>query len=392
MARTILKPAPAVAKAKEIGQSLWQDELERPTILSGRLGELIQLGISGVTTNPTIFGKALAGSDAYEVAIQQAANRRQGSKETLWELLIADVQMAADVLSPVYDEQHGADGFVSIEVDPALAGDTQATLGMAKDLWRRCDRPNVFVKIPGTKAGLPAIRQALAAGINVNVTLIFSVSRYREVVEAFLSGLEDRLEQGQDLGRLASVASFFVSRVDAKVDKRLDEMGHQELRGKAAIANSKMAYESWLELHQGERWERLARAGARRQRCLWASTSTKDPSYPDTKYVDSLIGPETVNTMPLKTFLAFADHGSAERTLDRDLDQARKDVEQLNSLGIDLDRVGDELEREGVELFAKSLGEAIDLLEGELASAAYVGSELSFPASDPPPTAPGSIS
>lgn len=391
MARTILEPAPTVARARELGQSLWQDELDRPTILSGRLAELVQLGISGVTTNPTIFGKALAGSDAYEMAIQHAASEHSNPQKLLWELVIADVQLAADVLRTVFNEQEGADGFVSIEVDPALADDSERTLAMVRDLWQRCDRPNVFVKIPATKAGLPAIRQALAEGINVNVTLIFSVSRYREVVDAFMRGLEDRLEKGQDISRLASVASFFVSRMDTKVDKRLDEMGEKALRGKAAIANSKLAYETWAELHRGPRWERLAQAGARRQRCLWASTSTKDPSYPDTKYVDALIGPETVNTMPHKTFLAFAGHGVAERTLDRGLEEAHRVVEDLKARGIDLDQVGEELEREGVKLFADSWHAAGGLLGGELASAAYIGSELSFPASDPPTTSPGSI-
>jgi transaldolase/glucose-6-phosphate isomerase len=360
------------------GQSLWLDNIRRQLVSSGELARLRDEGISGVTSNPTIFEKAVSGSTDYDEALVRLVGSGQTPDEILWELMLEDIRAAADVFRPVYDDTAGADGFVSIEVSPRLAKDTQGTIEMARDLFERAARPNVMVKIPGTREGLPAIRTMIGAGVNINVTLIFSTERYDEVVEAFTAGLEDLQRSGGDLSRVASVASFFVSRVDTKVDKLLEARleaattpAERErvnaLFGKAGIANSKMAYEHWRQLHHGGRWEPLRADGARPQRCLWASTSTKDPRYPDTMYVEELIGPETVDTVPPATLAAFREHGEVRRSLDEDVPGARRQLRELAELGIDLRVVTAELEEEGVASFEKSFDSLLGAIEQEAA-------------------------
>jgi transaldolase/glucose-6-phosphate isomerase len=347
------------------GQSLWLDNIRRQLITSGELARLRDEGLRGVTSNPTIFEKAVSGSTDYDESLVKLVGEGRKPDDILWDLMVEDIRGAADVFRPVYDQTKGADGFVSIEVSPDVARDTRKTVAMARDLWKRCDRPNVMVKIPATKQGLPAIRQMLGEGVNINVTLTFSVDRYVEVVDAFMAGLEDLRDRKGDVGKVHSVASFFVSRVDTKVDKLLDakiaeardpkeRRRLERLLGKAGIANSKMAYERFKELHSGPRWESLNKAGAAVQRCLWASTSVKDPRYPDTMYVEELIGPDTVDTVPPATLAAFREHGEVRRSLDEHLDVARRQLRALAEIGIDLDDVTRELEVEGVELFAKS--------------------------------------
>ena len=360
------KPATPVKELTALGQSLWYDNIRRQLITSGELARLRDTGIMGVTSNPTIFEKAVSGSTDYDEELVRLVGQGAKADEILWDLVVEDIRMAAEVFRPVYERTRARDGYVSIEVSPAVARSTQRTVAMARDLWRRCDRANVMVKIPATKPGLPAIRQMIGSGVNINITLIFSVDRYAEVVDAYFSGLEDLLEKdGGDLSKVHSVASFFVSRVDTKVDKLIEAKiaatadGKEKKRiarllGKAGIANSKMAYQRYKELHSGPRWERLKKAGANVQRCLWASTSVKDPRYADTMYVEELIGPDTVDTVPPVTLAAFAEHGEVRRSLDENLDAARRQLKELAELGIDLDEVTRELEIEGVDLFGKS--------------------------------------
>ncbi len=355
------------------GQSLWLDNIRRQLITSGELARLRDEGVTGVTSNPTIFEKAVSGSTDYDEALVRLVKAGRSPDQMLWQLMVEDIQAAADVFRPVWERTQGRDGFVSIEVSPAVARSTKKTIAMAQDLWDRCARPNVMVKIPATKPGLPAITEMLSRGVNINVTLIFSVERYEEVVDAFQSGLEKLKARGGDVSRIGSVASFFVSRVDTKVDALLEARIEAEsdpkrkrelerLLGHAGIDNSKMAYERYKVLHSGGRWETLAKAGARTQRCLWASTSTKNPRYPDTMYVEELIGPDTVDTVPPATLAAFREHGEARRSLDENVDQARRRLAALAKVGIDLDQVTEELEVEGVDLFFKSyesLGKAL---------------------------------
>jgi transaldolase / glucose-6-phosphate isomerase len=363
-----------IAELRRLGQSLWLDNIRRNLVTSGELARLRDEGISGVTSNPTIFEKAVGGSTDYDEALVRLVEAGREPSDMLWDLMLEDIQAAADVFRPVYDETGGYDGYVSIEVSPKLANDTDGTLEMARDLFARADRPNVMVKIPGTKAGLPAIRRALSEGININVTLIFSTERYDEVVDAFQSGLEDLRAKGGDVSKVASVASFFVSRVDSKVDKLLDARiaktndpqereRLQRLLGKAGIANSKEAYQHWKRLHSGPRWEALGRAGARTQRCLWASTSVKDPRYPDTMYVEELIGPETVDTVPPATLAAFREHGEPRRSLDENVEAARAQLAELAAIGIDLADITRQLEVEGVESFSKSFDSLLQTIE-----------------------------
>jgi transaldolase / glucose-6-phosphate isomerase len=358
------KPA-ALKELHKIGQSLWLDNIRRQLITSGELARLRDEGLTGVTSNPTIFEKAVSGSTDYDEAMVQLVRAGKKPEDMLWDLMVGDVQAAADVFRPVYDRTKGKDGFVSIEVGPTIATNTRRTITFAEYLHDRCDRPNVMVKIPATKEGLPAIFDQISKGNNINITLIFSVDRYMEVVEAYMAGLEKLQKQGGDLSKVASVASFFVSRVDTKVDKMLAEkMQHvtdptqqkalERLYGKAAIANSKMAYERYQRLFSGPRWDRLKKAGARTQRCLWASTSTKDPRYPDTYYVEELIGPDTVDTIPPATLAAFREHGEVRRSLDENVELAKRQLKQLADVGVDLDQVTRELEVEGVEAFIKS--------------------------------------
>ena len=351
----------------EHDQSPWIDFIDRELIASGRLEDLVAKGIRGLTSNPTIFAKAVA-SGQYDDLIRREIEAGDGSHEIYEEIAVSDVSDAADVLRRVYDGDDAADGYVSIEVEPNLAEDSQGTLERARHLWKRVGRQNAFVKIPATPAGLPAIEGAIAEGINVNVTLMFSVDVYRDVARAYIAGLRRRHEAGEDISRVASVASFFVSRVDTKVDKALDEIGTDDaraLRGRAAIANAKMAYAAYQEIFGGEEFADLRAAGARVQRCLWASTSTKNPEYRDVLYVEELIGPETVNTMPLDTIQAFLDHGRVARTLDAGVEDARDTLRRIEAQGISMQRVTDELITEGVAAFAKSFDELIETIESQ---------------------------
>jgi len=348
----------------ELGQSVWSDYLSRKFIHDGDLAALVRDGVEGVTSNPTIFQQAIAEGDAYDEQIKQVSATESEPKEIFIALARDDIRDACDVLRPAFDAD--TDGWVSLEVDPNLAHDTQATIDEAKRLHALVDRPNLFIKIPATREGLPAIEETIAAGIPVNVTLIFSLERHREVAEAYVRGITRLIEGGGDPSKVASVASFFVSRVDTEADKRLDAIGgHDELKGTLAIANAKLAYVTYGEVFSGPEWDALAAKGATPQRCLWASTSTKNPDYRDVLYVEELIGPDTVNTMPRETIEAFIDHGRVERTLDRDVDGARRVFEAFKEAGIDYDDVVETLEREGVEKFAKSFRELFADLESK---------------------------
>lgn len=345
-----------------LGQSIWYDNIERGLLENGEMAGMVKRGeIRGVTSNPTIFMNAITKSADYDAGLAPLAEAGYDAEAIFWHLAIEDIQAAADLFLPLYQETNGGDGFVSIEVNPALAHDMAGTLSEAKTLWRRVDRPNLMVKIPATKAGIPAIRAAIAAGINVNVTLIFARQRYAEVMDAYLSGLEDRAAAGQPLDHIASVASFFVSRVDTNVDKQLqaiiDEGSPQAdearaLLGRAAVANAKLAYADYQDVFTSERFERLRRLGARVQRPLWASTGTKNPAYSDVIYVDELVGPDTVNTVPPQTLAAILDHGATRPTLEAGLDEAKAVINRLAALGINLEEVTAQLEREGVKSFA----------------------------------------
>src|SRR5215203_6008103 len=301
--------------------------------------------VVGVTSNPTIFQKALAEGDAYDDQLRDCLDELDDPREIFFRLSLEDIRNACDVLRPVWDEGKGQDGYVSMEVDPDLAYDTEATFEQARWIASEVERPNLFVKIPATMAGLPAIEDCIAKGTPINITLIFSLDRYKAVVEAYLRGLERLVASGGDPSKVASVASFFVSRVDTEADKRLEQVGRKDLQGKLAIANAKLAYDHYLQTFKGERWEFLAGKGATKQRCLWASTSTKNPEYRDVMYVEELIGPETVNTMPLETTEAVQDHAKIEDTLDRDVEGARKVLEDLKAAGVDYDDVVAVLER-----------------------------------------------
>ncbi len=345
------------------GQSVWVDNLSRTLIERGGLERMIREdAVVGVTSNPTIFQKAMADEGVYDDALTEVMERTQDPKEIFVALASTDVSDACDILRPVWDATGGADGYVSIEVDPTFAFDQEATLEEAMRLHGEIDKPNLLVKIPATKPGLVAIEEMIARGRSINVTLIFSLARYREVAEAYISGLERLVEDGGDPSTVHSVASFFVSRVDTEADRRLDVIGgHDELKGRLAVANAKLAYATYKELFAGDRWSPLAQAGARPQRCLWASTSTKNPAYPDTLYVDELIGPETVNTMPEETIAAFQDHGHPEPRLERDVDGAHRLMSDIAKAGVDYDDVTAVLEKEGVEKFAASFA---DLIQG----------------------------
>src|SRR5919199_275329 len=356
-------------------QSPWIDYLSRDLLHSGELERLVcNHGIRGVTSNPTIFQKAISAGNAYDDQIRELVQELDDPKEIFIKLAGRDVEGACDLLRPYWDEGcRGCEGYISIEVDPNLASDTDATLEEALRLHAEIDRPNVFVKIPATKAGLPAIEEAIARGKSINVTLIFSLQRYTEVTEAYIRGLERLVEGGGDPTDIASVASFFVSRVDTEADRRLDEVGgHDGLKGKLAIANAKLAYQRYKEIFAGERWQALSAKGAVPQRCLWASTSTKNPAYRDVLYVEELIGPKTVNTMPQETIEAFEDHGRVEPTLEQGIDEAKRVFDDLAAAGVDYDDVVETLEREGVQKFADSFAELIEGLRaktGELVAA-----------------------
>jgi transaldolase len=340
------------------GQSAWLDNLARPHLRDGTLERLVADGIRGVTANPTILARAIEGSDAYDEQFARCLARGLSVEEAYWELAVDDVRDALQVLRPTFDASGGTDGFVSIEVAPALAFDTDGTVAAARHLHERIAQPNLYVKIPATDEGVPAIEAMVAEGRNINVTLVFSLARYEQVIEAYLSGLETLAARGGDVAGVRSVASFFVSRVDTEVDRRLGE----NVIGRAAIAQARLAYQVFRRRFSGERWARLAAAGAQVQRPLWASTSTKDPSLPDTLYVDSLIGPDTVNTMPESTIAAFEHHGTLARTIDAGVDAAEEVLARLARAGVYMEDVGRTLERQGVAAFGDSFAHVLGVL------------------------------
>ena len=349
-------------KLAEAGQSVWIDYLSRDSIRSGELQEMIENGVVGVTSNPTIFEKAISDSNLYDEQLQQVSGELDDPKEVFLELARVDIQEACDLLMPVFERTDRLDGYVSLEVSPDLAYDVPATVEEAMRLHKIVDRPNLMVKIPATQPGLAAVEEMIAAGKSINVTLIFSLARYRAVAGAYIRGLQRLVAAGGDPSGVASVASFFVSRVDTEGDKRLDEAGREDLQGRLAIANAKLAYAAFQKIFSGDDWEFLESKGATKQRPLWASTSTKNPDYKDTIYVDNLVGPDTVNTLPGSTLQAFMDHGEVNsKALEEDLDEARKLIGELREAGVDYEDVTETLEKEGVQKFADSFDE---LLEG----------------------------
>jgi transaldolase len=365
-----------IQKLNQIGQSIWYDNIERKLLKDGTLEGMVSRGeIRGITSNPSIFNKAISQSDEYDEDIKSLT--REGlSRENVYErLAISDIQAAADLFRSLYDQTDGGDGYVSLEVSPYLAHDTEQTISEANRLWNDVNRPNLMVKIPATKAGIPAITETIAAGINVNVTLIFGLDRYREVREAYLAGLEKRASAGKPVENIASVASFFISRIDTKVDKQLESLldtaipnqkGQiEQLVGKTAVASGKLAFLDYEDTfgEKGTRYGKLKTLGAKRQRVLWASTSTKNPAFSDTKYVEEMIGPLTINTVPPKTLVAFLDHGVVEQTIDQDFEAARNVMAGLSGLGIDLEQATQELETEGVKSFADAYTSLLDSLQ-----------------------------
>ncbi len=395
--KTVKQVESRVRQLTEHGQSIWLDFIRRSFVRDGGLKQLVdEDGLRGVTSNPSIFEKAIGGSDDYTEQLQELANDSTLSPNTIYErLAVEDIRAACDILRPVYEETKGRDGYVSMEVSPLLASDSQATVDEARRLWQWIDRPNLMVKVPGTKEGIPAIRTLISEGMNINVTLLFSREAYRSAAEAYMEGLEELSTRTGDLSNVASVASFFVSRIDSSVDKHLKEKAGsaesdkeksraENLRGKAAIANAKLAYEIYRQLFTSERWKALVEKGARPQRLLWASTSTKDPAFPDTLYVDELIGNETVNTVPMETLEAFRDHGNLADTLEAGLEDAKEVFASLERLGISFDAITDELLEDGVEKFAASfrtLLEAIRLKRLELATPLSESMTYSLPES-----------
>ncbi|HZT17279.1 MAG TPA: transaldolase [Gaiellaceae bacterium] len=346
----------------ERGQSVWFDTLSRELVRSGELKRMMdEDAVTGVTSNPTIFQKAISHGDAYDEQLKECLEETTDDKEIFFRLALDDIRDACDVLRPAWEASGGADGFVSMEVEPGIAFDTEKSFDQAMWIHEQVDRPNLMVKIPATMAGLPAIEDAIAHGRSINITLIFSLERYKAVVEAYLRGLERLIAGGGDPSKVASVASFFVSRVDTEADKRLEALGNTKLQGKLAVANAKLAYQHYLKAFAGPRWEFLAGKGARTQRCLWASTSTKNPAYRDVIYVEELIGPDTVNTMPLETIEAFQDHGEVRgNTVLEGIEDAERLLVELRDVGVDYDDVVETLEEEGVQKFADSFDELIE--------------------------------
>lgn len=362
---------------KALGQSVWLDSIRRGHILSGELARLVsEDGISGETSNPAIFEKAIAGSQDYDDAIAERIAQGKSALDIYEDLAVEDIRMAADVFRPVYDASDGADGFVSLEVSPRLAYDTAGTTAEAARLWDRVDRPNLMIKIPGTPEGLPAVEECLVAGINVNVTLLFAVQLYEEVAWTYIRALERRLSEGRPVRRLASVASFFVSRIDTLADAWIDDAIQgggsaaregelRSLKGHSAVANAKLAYQSFLSIFAAPQFSAATRSGARVQRPLWASTSTKNASYSDVLYVDALIGPDTVNTLPFETIAAFRDHGTPRLTLEEGIEESRRNLERLEATGISLNAVTDQVLKEGVQKFAEPFEKLIQAIEAK---------------------------
>ena len=351
-------------KVRNLDQCIWLDLLDREIMNSGKLQSLIDNDdLRGLTSNPSIFEKAISGSSDYDEDIIQLSKTQDDNSAIFFDLAIADIQRAADFFKPVYDKTDGEDGFVSLEVSPYLARDTDGTIQQARELWKRVDRKNVMIKIPGTKQGLIAIRECLREGININVTLLFGLPRYREITEAFMGGLEDRLKEGNSIKEVSSVASFFLSRIDVMIDPMLQEKGAENLKGKIAIASAKKAYQIYLEMIASDRFKKLKENGAQKQRVLYASTGTKDPSFSDVLYVESIIGKDTINTLPMETIDAFRDHGIAAETLTTNLDEANKAMEELKSKGIDIDKVTQKLEDEGIEKFNQAYEKLIKSID-----------------------------
>ncbi len=364
-----------------LGQSVWYDNIQRSMLSSGMLQKLVEEdGLKGVTSNPAIFEKAINGSSDYDSALATLRTQHPDwtSRELFFELAVEDIKAAADVLRPVYDGSNGKDGMISLEVGPDLAHDADGTIAEGRELWQRVDRPNLMIKVPATREGLVAIQQLIADGINVNVTLLFSTQRHEEVMDAYLAGLEARLKAGKPIDKVASVASFFISRVDAAIDKMLGETKAsgdqvvakkvQSLMGKIAIANAKVSYQNYKDMFGSERFHALREAGAQTQRLLWASTGTKNPDYSDVLYVETLIGADTVNTMPPATFDAFRSHGHPHLTLEHGVDLARHQVSMLSEVNVDLDAVTDELEAQGVASFASAFDTLLGAIDSKLAS------------------------
>jgi len=360
-------------KLHDLGQSVWLDFISRGMFASGELRRLIdEDGLRGMTSNPTIFNSSIAGTDYYDASISELARQGAGAQEIMEAVTVEDVRSAADIFRPVYDSSNGEEGFVSLEVSPHLAYKTQATIDEARRLWSKLDRPNVFIKVPGTQPGLAAIARLIDEGINVNVTLLFGLPRYREVAKAYIAGIERRLARGERVDRVRSVASFFLSRIDTLLDPQLEKLAQsggprseraRELMGEAAIGSARLAYEIYKELYRGEKFRGLEVRGARPQRLLWASTSTKNPAYSDVKYVDTLIGPETINTMPMETVEAYRDHGNPAPRLEEQVGRYGRLLADLQDMGIDLDQVTEQLEREGVDKFVKPYDELLATLE-----------------------------
>jgi transaldolase/glucose-6-phosphate isomerase len=379
MATTTATTTNTLLELAEQGQSVWYDNIRRGLITSGDLQRLLDDGVVGITSNPTIFEKAITGSTDYDDALTTLAAEGFDASTVFQHLAAEDIGHAADMLRPVYErtDANALDGYVSIEVSPSLAFDTEATLTEARQLWSTLNRPNVMIKVPASPQGIPAVRTLIGEGINVNITMLFSLANYREVADAYISGLEERVARGQPIDLIASVASIFVSRIDTAVDKLLDEKiaatqdqaekdRLEALHGKAAIANSKLAYEIYGEIFHGERFQTLRAKGARPQRLLWASTSTKNPAYPDVYYVEALIGPDTVDTMPPATLDAFKDHGHVRRTLTENMDEAHRVFDELKSAGIDIDAVTQKLQDDGIAAFATSFDTMLGAIEKKL--------------------------
>jgi len=358
-------------KVKQIhsfGQSIWLDFIDRAIISSGNLKKLIdEDGVRGVTSNPAIFEKAITSSSDYDNDIRTLSDSDKTNEEIFFGLAVKDIQNATALFNGVYTESKGEDGYVSLEVSPFLALKAEETAKQAEELWKAVDRKNVMIKIPGTKPGLEAIRRSIAKGININVTLLFGLPRYEEVAEAYIAGLEDHLAAGHSISHISSVASFFLSRIDVLVDPMLDEKGLGDLKGEVAIASAKKAYEIYKRVFSGERWEKLAAKGAKPQRLLWASTSSKNPAFKDTKYVEALIGPDTVDTVPLETIVAFRDHGVAANTLEEGLDKATETLDRLKKAGINIDTLTQQLEDEGIDKFNKPFEKLLKSIEDQKA-------------------------
>jgi transaldolase/transaldolase/glucose-6-phosphate isomerase len=348
----------------DLGQSIWLDSFDRKLMDSGELQNLIdEDSLCGITSNPSIFEKAVSSSADYDEDVRKLASEGKNNEEIFFGFATSDIQRAADILKPVYDKAHGTDGFVSLEVSPHLANDTDGTIKQARELWKTVNRKNVMIKIPGTKEGLAAIRQCISEGININITLLFGLPRYEEVTEAYISGLEDRLKNNQPIDHIASVASFFLSRIDVLIDPILKQKKLDNLVGEIAIASAKKAYEIYKEVFFDDRFRNLEKKGAKKQKVLWASTSTKDPSFRDVKYVEALIGPDTINTLPIETIDAFRDHGKAQDHLENNLVKATQELQQLEDNGINIDDITQQLEEEGVQKFNKAYEQLLKAID-----------------------------